>query len=75
MNLTREKINASYEELLDVFEVQVVYILLENSMHREWTGKATHKRKHKLCEKPIALDTEECMEMIAKCKKNNRNWD
>ncbi|WP_426450295.1 Gfo/Idh/MocA family protein [Paenibacillus sp. S-38] len=64
------KVYESYEKLLDDPEVQAVYIPLPNSMHKEWAIAAMNRGKHVLCEKPIALNGEECDEMIAAAEKN-----
>lgn len=59
------KTYGSYEALLDSDEIDAVYIPLPNSMHREWTIRAAEKGKHILCEKPLALNAQECQVMEA----------
>jgi predicted dehydrogenase len=52
--------------------VQVVYVVLPNSMHAEYTVRSFKAGKHVLCEKPMAASVEECQQMIAAGKEAKR---
>jgi predicted dehydrogenase len=49
-------------------EIDIVYVVLPISMHKEFTIRAARAGKHVICEKPMALNAVECEEMIAACK-------
>jgi predicted dehydrogenase len=57
----------SYRELLDDPEVDAVYVPLPNHLHTEWTIAAARAGKHVLCEKPIALTTDDAQRMVDVC--------
>ena len=61
----------SYDELLMDPDLDAVINPLPNSMHCEWTIRAAEAGKHILCEKPLALTTDEARRMISAAKANN----
>ncbi|WP_373331298.1 Gfo/Idh/MocA family protein [Salmonirosea aquatica] len=62
----------TYDQLKDNAEVQVIYIVLPNSMHAEFTIRGARAGKHILCEKPMANSVAECQAMIDACQQSNR---
>ncbi len=61
----------NFDRIRDNKEVDAVYVGLPNSMHREYTLRAAAAGKHVLCEKPMAISSAECREMIDGCRKAN----
>jgi predicted dehydrogenase len=53
-------------------DIDIVYIVLPNSMHAEYTIRALKAGKHVLCEKPMATTPQECERMIVAAKAANR---
>jgi len=51
-------------------EVDAVYITLPNSMHREYTERAAQAGLHVLCEKPMAVTSQDCARMIEVTRDN-----
>ncbi|GGB82421.1 Gfo/Idh/MocA family protein [Dyadobacter sediminis] len=61
----------TYDQIKNNKDVDVIYIVLPNGMHKEYTIRGAKAGKHILCEKPMANTSEECREMIDACNKAN----
>ena len=59
---------ASYDDVIDHPEVEVVYVPLPNSMHPMWVTRAADAGKHVLCEKPLAVNADAARAMGAHCE-------
>lgn len=57
-------------ELLQDKNIDAVYIATPAYLHHEQCITAAKQRKHVLCEKNLALDTEQCTDIIDHCRKN-----
>ncbi len=60
----------NFEEIANNKDIDIVYVVLPNSMHAEYSIKAAKAGKHVICEKPMAVSVEECEAMIKACKEN-----
>ncbi len=59
----------NYDSIKDNPEIDVIYVVLPNNMHAEYTIRAFEAGKHVICEKPMAITVEDCDKMIAAGKK------
>lgn len=62
---------AELDRIAENPEVKVVYIVLPNGMHHEFTLRAARAGKHVLCEKPMANSSAEAREMVEACRAAN----
>lgn len=53
----------NFNRIADDPRIEVVYIVLPNSMHAEFTSRALRAGKHVLCEKPMAVTVDEGLAM------------
>jgi predicted dehydrogenase len=62
----------TFDRIKDNPDIDVVYVVLPNAMHGEYTIRAAQAGKHVLSEKPMEVSPAKCQEMVDACKKNNR---
>jgi 1,5-anhydro-D-fructose reductase (1,5-anhydro-D-mannitol-forming) len=61
----------SVEELCQSSSVDAVLVTSPNSLHLPDVLTAVRHRKHVLCEKPMAMNAEECRQMVTAARKAN----
>src|SRR6187399_1964539 len=62
----------TFDSIKDNPDIDVVYVVLPNGMHAEYTIRAAKAGKHVLCEKPMEVSVKKCEQMIEACAKAKR---
>ncbi len=70
-NIDKRYLYSEFETCLKNGEVDAIYICTPNSYHRNIMETAAKYGVHVLCEKPMAVTTEDCLSMIQQADKNN----
>ena len=60
----------NFDQIANNPDIDVVYVVLPPSMHREFVVRAAKAGKHVFCEKPMAPSVADCEAMIQACKSN-----
>ncbi len=60
----------NWRDLINDDEIDAVYLATPVYLHAEQTIAAAEAGKHVLCEKPMAMNAEDCERMIETCKKH-----
>ena len=63
----------NFDSIANNPDIDVVYIVLPPSMHKEYVIKAANAGKEVWCEKPMALTEAECTVMIDACRTNKKS--
>lgn len=63
-----------YDGLLDAGLIDAVYICLPNHMHHQYARPALKKRIHVLCEKPLAINKDDCLDLIQTAEASNTKF-
>ncbi|MCE5188774.1 MAG: Gfo/Idh/MocA family oxidoreductase [Eubacteriales bacterium] len=65
-----EKFYTDYTNILNDPSVQAVMVVSPTNLHKQIVIDCANAGKHIFCEKPMAMNTTECDEMIEACRKN-----
>jgi predicted dehydrogenase len=57
----------NFEKALSNERIEAAFIVLPNTMHREFTERAAKSSVHVLCEKPMATNEKDCQAIIHAC--------
>lgn len=63
----------NYDAIKNNPAIDVIYVVLPNNMHAEYTIRAFEAGKHVICEKPMAIQVEECDRMMEAAKKAGKH--
>ena len=61
----------NFDEIINNKDIDLVYVVLPNSMHKEFVIRTAKAGKHVITEKPMATSVADCKEMIKACKDAN----
>ncbi|MDE3250302.1 MAG: Gfo/Idh/MocA family oxidoreductase [Bacteroidota bacterium] len=59
---------SNFDQLAGNKDIDLVYVVLPNSMHKEYTIRAARAGKHVITEKPMATNAADCEAMISACR-------
>lgn len=58
----------NFDKIKDNPDIDAVYVITPNSLHKPYSIRVAKAGKHVICEKPMALNAAEGREMVAACK-------
>lgn len=69
-NIPKENIYnyENFDTIAQNDSIDIVYVVLPNSMHADFCIRAAKAGKHVICEKPMAVSVKECEDIINACK-------
>lgn len=60
----------TFDKIAENPDIDIVYVVLPNALHAEYTIRAANAGKDVICEKPMATSVEDAEQMIKACNKN-----
>jgi myo-inositol 2-dehydrogenase/D-chiro-inositol 1-dehydrogenase/scyllo-inositol 2-dehydrogenase (NAD+) len=66
-----EKRYTDLQQVLEDKDIDAVVVVTPTALHRNIVCAAADAKKHILCEKPMAMNEQECLDMIEACERNS----
>ncbi len=60
----------NFDDIINNKDIDIVYVVLPNSMHAEYVIRAAKAKKHVICEKPMATTVQDAQNMLDACREN-----
>jgi predicted dehydrogenase len=61
----------NFDNLKNNPDIDAVYVITPNALHKDQSIRAAKAGKHVICEKPMAINAQDGVEMVEACKKAN----
>ncbi|MEO6316389.1 MAG: Gfo/Idh/MocA family oxidoreductase [Chitinophagaceae bacterium] len=61
----------NFDEIAKNKDIDIIYVVLPNSMHKEFVIRSAKAGKHVMCEKPMSTSVKDAEDMIKACKDAN----
>jgi len=61
----------NFDQIKDNPDIDAVYVITPNALHKEQVIRVARAGKHAICEKPMAINAKEGTEMVQACRKAN----
>ena len=61
----------NFDRIKDNKDIDAVYVITPNGLHRDQVVRVAKAGKHAICEKPMAINAREAQDMVDACKKAN----
>lgn len=62
----------TYDQIADNPDIDIIYVVLPNGMHAEYTVRAAQAGKHVISEKPMATSVKDAQAMVKACRDANK---
>lgn len=61
----------SFDQIKNNPDIDAVYVITPNSLHKEFVVRTAKAGKHAICEKPLSVNAKDGQDMVEACKKAN----